>query len=150
MYSLPVIRDAKEKDVQAMSALLEQLFAIEQDFKVDRDKQFRGLQRLLETPRTKILVAEIEGRVIGMVTMQILISTAEGGPVGLIEDLVVDETLRGQGIGEQLLNRMERWSQQQGLIRLQLLADRANTQALKFYRKRGWIVTDLIGLRKIQ
>ncbi|MCG8023527.1 MAG: GNAT family N-acetyltransferase [Candidatus Thiodiazotropha endolucinida] len=144
----PIIRDAVETDVDTMSLLLEQLFNIEQDFSVDRDKQRRGLQRLLECEQAKILVVEIEGRVIGMVTLQILISTAEGGPVGLLEDMAVDEAFRDQGIGEQLLKRMEEWSKTQGLPRLQLLADRNNTRALDFYLRQGWTATELIGLRR--
>ena len=46
-----------------------------------------------------IKVAEIDGAVRGMCTVQLVISTAEGGLAGLVEDLVVDRTYRGQGIG---------------------------------------------------
>lgn len=45
--------------------------------------------------------------IVGMATIQTLISTAEGGRVGLVEDVVVDESFRGKGIGKLLLAGIE-------------------------------------------
>ena len=71
--------------------------------------------------------------IVGMATLQLLISTAEGGTAGVIEDLVVSESMRGQGIGQALLNHLCGWAEGQGITRLQLLADRDNQAALDFY-----------------
>lgn len=38
----------------------------------------------------------------------------------------------------------ERWCYQQGATRIQLLADRENEPALRFYAKLGWEKTQLI------
>lgn len=133
-----------------MVSLLEELFAIEVDFRADPTKQAAGLRSLLQCSTGQVWVAERRGQLAGMITLQILISTAEGGPVGLIEDLVVSKGWRGQGLGHRLLATAEAWAQQQGLCRLQLLADRENRPALDFYQRLGWQRTHLIALRKLR
>jgi ribosomal protein S18 acetylase RimI-like enzyme len=147
MKPLINIRQATQGDIPELALLLHQLFNIEQDFHPDPEKQRRGLALLLASAQARVFVAEREGRVVGMLTLQILVSTVQGGPVGLVEDVVVDAAHRGQGIGEAMLKHLRQWSLRQGLSRLQLLADQDNKRALEFYRKQGWTTTDLIGLR---
>jgi GNAT superfamily N-acetyltransferase len=142
------IRQATAADIEAMSILLDQLFSIEQDFTPDQIKQRMGLKDLLAAKEAYVVVAEVKGAVVAMATLQVLISTAEGGRCGLIEDVVVNASYRGQGIGQALMSHLEDWAQKQGLTRLQLLADRDNHPALTFYKKQGWSVTSLIALRR--
>jgi GNAT superfamily N-acetyltransferase len=61
---------------------------------------------------------------------------------------VVAEPWRGRGIGRMLVAATERWAADRGVSRLQLLADRANAPALRFYAKQGWKATQLTCLRK--
>lgn len=144
-----VIRSAGKGDVAALVRLLGVLFSIEADFRPDARRQRRGLALMLRDPeRRVVLVAEREGRVIGMVTVQLVVSTAEGAPSGLLEDMVVDEQVRGEGIGARLLRAAERWARAHGATRLQLLADRMNRPALAFYRRMGWDGTQLVCLRR--
>ena len=142
------LRSAVAADMDSLLDLLAALFTIEQDFTPDREKQRRGLERLLDAPDAHVVVAEEAGRVVGMATLQVVISTAEGGPAGLIEDVVVSESQRGRGIGRALMDDLIAWAGERGLTRLQLLADRDNQSALDFYRKQGWTLTRLIALRK--
>lgn len=144
------IRPAQRDDLEAMVSLLLELFALEEDFSPNPARQRRGLSRLLDGcgKHRCILVAEIDGRVIAMATVQILISTAEGGPVGLVEDVVVRKDSRGRGIGRRLMEAVGSWGAERGLTRLQLLADRNNAKALEFYGKIGWQPTQLVCLRK--
>ena len=143
------IRPAEFEDIEALIALLDQLFSIEDDFVFDEVKQRKGLELMLTSGSGRcILVAEHQASVVGMVTVQTLVSTAEGGFVGLLEDLVVRHDCRRQGIGQKLLAAIEAWAERQGLTRLQLLADRNNQPALNFYDNVGWSKTSLIGLRR--
>jgi GNAT superfamily N-acetyltransferase len=143
------IRHARSCDLDAMVALLAELFALEADFHADAARQRRGLSLMLEDRlRRAILVAEIGGQVVGMVTGQMLVSTAEGGATVLVEDMVVAETVRHRGIGRRLLRAVEEWSTARGASRLQLLADRENHPALRFYEARGWRGTRLVCLRR--
>jgi len=144
-----LIRDAVADDIPAMVELLAQLFSIEQDFVPDADKQGRGLALLLAHAGAHVLVAELGGRVVGMITLQTLISTAEGARVGLVEDLVVAEGHRVSGIGTRLLKAVESRTSSSGLKRLQLLADNNNMPALEFYHRNRWRQTSLLVLRQI-
>ena len=132
-----------------MVALLQALFAIEDDFTPDPARQRQALARLLEGggKHRCILVAEKDHQVIAMATVQVVISTAQGGPVGLVEDVVVQEDYRGRGMGQMLMRALIAWSADRGLTRLQLLADRGNKPALNFYRQIGWQTTRLLCLR---
>ena len=144
-----IIRPASIEDIDAMTQLLRELFEIEEDFNFDQVKQAQGLALIVNSPNSRVFVAESDGLIIGMCTVQLLISTAEGGYVGLVEDMVVSHPYIGKGIGRKLLTELETWSKAKGLTRLQLLADVNNQPALVFYRKMGWSDTSLVGVRKL-
>ncbi len=143
------IRTARCADIPAMTELLSDLFAIETDFLIDSSAQRKGLSALLNaTEKTVVKVAVDSGRVVGMVTGQIVISTAEGGNSMLVEDLVVRPEYRGKGIGSALLAGIEQTARERECLRMQLLADRRNAKALKFYAKRNWSRTHMVTIRK--
>lgn len=143
------VRSAVLTDLESLTGMLKDLFEIEADFAPDAARQISGLKLLLKKTDAVILVAESGGELLGMCTVQTLISTAEGGPVGLLEDMLVKHYARRQGIGKALLEAAERWSQNRGLTRLQLLAENDNDPALRFYFKCGWQKTGLICQRKM-
>lgn len=143
------IRPAREEDLDALVSLLAALFALEPDFRADPARQRRALARLLAEPeRAAVLVAVRGGTVIGMVTAQLVISTSEGAPSAWLEDLVVDAAARGRGVGGLLVEGVEAWARARGATRLQLLADRENAPALRFYDRAGWRATRLVCLRR--
>jgi GNAT superfamily N-acetyltransferase len=145
------IREAEIDDMEALVALLHELFAIEADFTFDEKRQRQGLKLMMDengNQRRCIQVAEVNGQVAGMCTAQSLISTAEGGAVALIEDMVVANPYRKMGIGRQLMAHVEKWARRRGMKRLQLLADQTNCGGLDFYLKIGWQRTQLICLRR--
>ncbi len=142
------IRQASLDDIPHLTTLLKILFSIEEDFTFNEAKQRSGLQQIIDNELSCVFVAEHGGSIIGMCTGQLTVSTAEGGPALLVEDVVVAEEWRSQGIGRRLMDEIYRWGLQMRVSRLQLLADKANTHALGFYRSIGWTTTQLICLRK--
>ncbi len=143
------IRSARSDDVENLVGMLGLLFSLEQDFTADARRQRNGLASMLKEQRGRqVLVAELEGRVVGMATAQMVVSTAEGGPAALVEDVVVLPGLRGRGIGRALMARIESWAAWNGATRLQLLADKHNSGALAFYAACGWKPTSLVCLRR--
>lgn len=142
------IEPAGYADLDSLSHLLQQLFAIEADFHFDPTKVQLGLDRILSEERACVLVARKDKKVIGMCSAQLVISTAEGAYSAWVEDVVVDRAHRGKGIGRQLLDGITSWAQGQGAARLQLLADIENKPAIKFYRGNGWHQTQLLALRR--
>jgi GNAT superfamily N-acetyltransferase len=144
-----IVRPARPDDILRMCELLDQLFTLESDFEPKIEKQVQGLSRLINAPegKTLVLVAVVQGLVVGMASAQTFISTAEGGRVGFIEDVVVDRKYRRTGIGTRLLREIVDWSRVVRLTRLQLLADLDNQPALDFYSSQKWTSTHLSCLR---
>ena len=60
----------------------------------------------------------------------------------------MDEAERGLGLGRRLLEAIEAWAAARGASRLQLLADRENAPALRFYARTGFGPTRLVCLRR--
>ena len=144
-----VIRPARIEDITAMAGLLALLFAVEEDFLADKEKQLAGLEMFFKHKEGRcLIVAEHQQQVIGMCSAQLLISTAAGGWKALVEDVVVAEQFRGQGVGKKLLDELAGWAEQQGVIRMDLLADRNNSAALDFYERLQWRSTNLVALQK--
>lgn len=144
-----VIRQAVFSDINDIVPLLEELFAIEEDFTFNEPAQRQGLMMMLDNNKGRcIMLAETDGKVIGMCSIQTFISTAEGGVVGNVEDMVVSSAYRGKGIGRLLLEAIEKWARVHHIKRLQLLADVNNSPAFTFYKKLYWEKTQLICLRK--
>lgn len=137
------IRRARTDDFKAMAGLLQELFAIEDDFTVDTEKQIKGLSLLLDNSDADVWVAEDQTKVIGMVSMQRLISTATGEYTGMIEDLVVTERYRGMGAGSSLLEAVIEESAKKGYGRLSLGADKRNSGAIEFYRRKGFAASHM-------
>lgn len=151
MPPAPVTLDAATPaDIPDLVALLHRLFAIEQDFQADPEKQIQGLTRLMASPAmAHIAVArDGAGRVVAMVSAQLVISTAEGAPSAWIEDMVVAPEWQGQGVGRRVLAAVLAWAKDQGATRAQLLADLDNAPALAYYDHLGWQATRL-GARRL-
>lgn len=138
-----VIRRAEKSDISEMVELLCELFSIEDDFTIDRQKHAWGLHLLLENLDAIVLVATQEERVIGMASVQPLVSTAIGESVGLIEDVVITSAFRGNGIGKRLLEVLIEESEKVGLKRLALGADHRNHSAIAFYQKHGFTTSHM-------
>ncbi len=137
------IREAHHHDIGVMAALLVELFLIEDDFIIDIEKQICGLELLLESQNCLVLVAEISGQVIAMISMQGLVSTAMGERVGLIEDMIVSNEFRRIGVGRLLLGSMIDTANTLGYGRIALGADRRNDSAIAFYQTFGFKTSNM-------
>jgi GNAT superfamily N-acetyltransferase len=91
-------------------------------------------------PRPDLLVAELDGRIIGMA---VLAELAPPGPASMITavrtasaEVAILDGHRGQGVGSLLMQAAEHAARTQGMRRLMLDAAHANDEALHFYRTR--------------
>jgi len=137
--------EATESDIPDLVNLLTELFSIEKDFSPDLIKQKIGLELLIKNNETgTIQIAKnSRGKVIGMVTAQLVVSTAQGSASAWIEDMVVESSYRGLGIGKKLLQQTQEWAKRKGATRAQLLVDITNTNALGYYNHLNWESTQL-------
>ena len=142
------IRIATLDDIPDLCQLLELLFSQEAEFVPDRALARAGLEQIIAQPeRGQILVARDEAAIVGMVNLLFTISTALGGRVALLEDMIVHPAQRGGGAGSELLRAAIEAAREAGCRRISLLTDRDNEAAQNFYRKHGFILSDMMTLR---
>ena len=145
-----VIEPATLEDLPQLTDLLVDLFTQEADFEPDRQKQMRGLRLILEQPsRGRVFVLKNNGRILGMINLLFTISTAEGGFVILLEDLVIQRDFRGQGLGRKLLTYAIEFAKKKDFKRITLLTDRIEEGAHEFYKKHGFVQSNMIPMRLI-
>ena len=74
---------------------------------MSEDKALEIFKKIKSNPEHIIIIAEIEGRVIGSTTLLIEPKFIhQGGVVGHIEDVVVDKKFQGKKIGEKIITHV--------------------------------------------
>jgi ribosomal protein S18 acetylase RimI-like enzyme len=143
-----LVRQATAADVKQLSDLLALLFTHEVDFTPDAERQERALRLIVEQPDIGRIYCATDGdTIVGMVSILFTVSTAEGGRAAWLEDMVVHPKRRGQGFGEQLLREAIREARAAGCSRLTLLTDASNNSAMRFYRRAGFVRSQMVPLR---
>ncbi len=90
-----------------------------------------------ERPAFEASIAEADGRFAGMCLFFPIFSTYFGRPGVFVQDLYVEETFRGAGIGETLLRHVARLSHERGGVYMRLAVAEQNDRAQEFYRRLG-------------
>ena len=140
-----VVEKAVAGDAPLLAEMINKLFDIEKDFKSDIANQINGILMLIEKEQAVVFKAVSGDKIIGMVTGQLVVSTASGGYSVLLEDLFVDTDFRLGGVGKALLKNLVTWANQNGALRIQLVADTSNSSAEAFYTAMGFSPSRMMG-----
>jgi GNAT superfamily N-acetyltransferase len=133
-----VIRRVQPADLQALRSLYGLLEVVPEP-SVSPDTLRERLRELESNPRHRIYVAEREGRIVGtfaMIFVPGLSHTARDSC--LIEDVVVDSTLQGQGIGKQMMHFAMAQSAARDCYKMTLSSHVARDSAHRFYEALGF------------
>jgi ribosomal protein S18 acetylase RimI-like enzyme len=130
-----VVTAATEADaalLQAVSALLPQLSSSSPPPTIDR------LARLIADPATTLLVATDPegGAVLGMLTLALF--QLPTGVRAWVEDVVVDDTARGRGVGAALVEAALARARQQGARTVDLTSRASRGAANRLYLRLGF------------
>jgi ribosomal protein S18 acetylase RimI-like enzyme len=101
------------------------------------------LAEMVASPVTRLLVARLpgtEGAIVG--TLTLVLFRVPTGVRGWIEDVVVDETARGRGVGEALTAEAVRLAAAAGARSLDLTSRPSRQAAHRLYSKLGFEVRD--------
>ncbi len=88
------------------------------------------------TPLFNFIVAEVNGKIVGMALYFVKYSTWRGKGL-FLDDLIVTESYRGKGIGDQLLRAYMDEGKRQNATQLHWQVLDWNTPAVDFYKKIG-------------
>jgi GNAT superfamily N-acetyltransferase len=131
------IRLAEARDVGALYALLGQLAAFEGGTvtatEADLLRDGFGARPLFEA-----LLAEADGRAVGMLVFLPLYSSWRAQPALLIHDLFVTEAVRGLGAGTALVRRLGEIAAARGCCRIDVNVLDWNERARAFYQSLGF------------
>ena len=104
-----------------------------------------ALQRIIESDSAQILIAEDEnGEILG--TMTIIIFQIPTGIRAWIEDVVVDSSVRGKGIGKKLNLAALELAKQAGAKTVDLTSRPARQEANQLYRSIGFAERKLMSI----
>jgi len=94
--------------------------------------------RCLHGPASGILIAEVEGEAVGMLSYTSRPSLYHAADSCMIEELVVSEGHRRAGIGSRLLDAVAALAREKRCAEVSVSAMASNTAALDFYRRNGF------------
>jgi len=134
------IREARPEDFESVFALVLEL----RDHFGDGHKPINSevvgatYRRFLDHKDQYIYVAEVEGKVAGLLNMFIVDSLYENKPSAYIDLLIVTEGYRGRGLGRMLLDEAFARAVERGCCEIGVDTTNDNERAIRFYSEYGF------------
>ena len=130
-------RPAEESDLPQLLLLYEQLDSGTSALSLDRLQTI--FIRMQQYPDYHIYLAFDGAQLLG--SFALLIADTVGSrcaPIGIVEDVVVDESARGQGIGLAMMSLAMDKCRQAGCYKMMLSSNLSRTDAHRFYESLGF------------
>ena len=128
------IRQIQENDL--FQGFLESLDSLRKASDLEENNAKRVLKKIRSNQNHVIMVADLDGQIVGSITLLIEPKFIhQGGLVGHIEDVVVRSELQSKGIGEQLVNAALEYAKNHGCYKTILDCD---DNVKPFYEKIGF------------
>lgn len=123
-----------EKEVLAENEFMISVF---EEFEETLEQQRSWIQKILENERERLIVAEINGEVVGLIVFRSK-STKRLSHTGSFTAMVKKE-YRNQGIGKLLIKELLSWAEQNPLIeKVSLGVLSTNQRAIELYKSMGF------------
>ncbi|KAF6246566.1 histone acetyltransferase [Nitrosopumilus sp. b3] len=132
--SEPIIRELRKEDL--WNGFLNSLDSLKLASNIEKSKADGIFEKINSNPDHIIAVAEIDGKIVGSITLLIEQKFIhDGGLVGHIEDVVVSKEHQGQKIGEKIMKYLIEISKKRGCYKTIL---DCNDDVKPFYEKLGF------------
>jgi glucosamine-phosphate N-acetyltransferase len=130
----PIIRELRKEDL--WNGFLTTLDSLRQASDIDQNKAEEVFEKINSNPDHVIVVAELDGKIVGSTTLLIETKFIHGGGlVGHIEDVVVDKNFQGQKIGEKIMKYLLEFAKNRGCYKTIL---DCTDDVKPFYEKLGF------------
>ena len=132
------IRDASEGDLPAVLGILAESGSDGgESFTLEEAREH--LARIRQRPGFRLLVATVEGEVVGTYALQIMDKLGKRGtPAGVVEDVAVHPSRQGQGIGRAMMEHARDACHRAGCYKLALSSNLKREDAHRFYDSLGF------------
>ena len=136
----PIIRSARPEDAGQLVALLVHGALVEGKEDPDHPERYEAaLAAIQSTPGNDVLVAEVDGAVVGMCQLVVFRHLqGGGGQCAEIESMHVHPDVRSRGVGGRLLDAAVEAARLAGCYRVQLTSNAVRTDAHRFYERHGF------------
>jgi GNAT superfamily N-acetyltransferase len=135
-------RPARQADVPVIVQMLveDELGAQRERFETPLPQAYySAFEAIQADPNQELIVAELEGEVIGTLQLMYLPSLSyQGGTRAQVESVRVAQGLRGKGIGAEMMKWAIERARQHGCHMMQLTSHKSRTDAHRFYEKLGF------------
>lgn len=138
------IRDARPEDSEAVTELLGEL-----GYPTDASRFERRLERIERDPSSRLFVATVDGRVAGLARFHLLPLVEHDEPGCQLTALVVGKAYRRNGVGSELLRKVEREARSRGGRRVLVNTARHREDAHAFYERLGFEATGLRFIKSV-
>ena len=125
-----IIRNARESDFESILSLFKQLWPNKQ---LNKEDLYVVFSRGILSEDNELYCAEIDNKVIGFCSYAIVNNFWQEGYIAYIYSMIVDEELRGKGIGTELLKKTFETAKLKGCKKIELDSGFHREQAHKFY-----------------
>lgn len=133
------IRPAQRSHLGALLNLLGQLEeAISQPASAAHDLIESNVCALVDDPSARVLVAEMDGAVVGAINFSMRRTALHPGRSALIDELVVDRNRRGRGIGRLLIDAALAEARRAECCEVEVSTEKSNEAARHFYKTCGF------------
>ena len=140
-----IIEKLNFKDIDQLIELYKDLTPFKNDF----EKSQEIYEEMIKDENYLLLIAKEGDKVIGSVLGICCKSLASGGePFLVIEDVIVDKSIRGKGVGSRLFESIENFAKKKKCTYAILVSSDFRTKGHKFYEKMGFI-DGVRGFRKV-
>jgi GNAT superfamily N-acetyltransferase len=95
-----------------------------------------GLREIVNAPNVYVFIAEEDGCIVGTITL--VTYTTPSGIKSWIEDVVVDDSQRGKGVGRRLVEASIRLAESLGITKTDLTSNPLRVSANKLYQRAGF------------
>jgi PhnO protein len=94
------------------------------------------------------MIAEIDGRPIGMASCHMQWLLHHAGRVAEIQEMFVEPTFRSKGIGKDLVIELADFARAAGALHMEVTSNRIRLDTHRFYEKEGFVNTHFKLIRK--
>lgn len=128
------IQEAKKVDIEAILDLQTQIYRVDSLALNSREI----LEKQLENPACRVLVARLEDKIIGTATIYLIDVAAHGRPYAFLEGLVIHEDHRGNGHGTAFFKECAQIAKSKNCYKMLFTSGTDRRDAHKFYEKLGF------------
>lgn len=132
-----VIREARSSDCEAVIRLYHQLNP--DDPWLEDGSDVAAFERILATPGLHLFVLELDGVVVAATYLNVIPNiTRSASPYAVVENVVVEESLRGKGLGKQIMAGTLKAAWEAGCYKAMLMTGSRRPSTHAFYRACGF------------